>query len=367
MKILILAQTPPPYHGQAIMQKYLADANWNWCDKKFIRLNYSKSSESVGKFTPLKVFKLFIVVFKVWKENFNSKIDILFYPPSGPNKIPFYRDVLTLLLIRKCTKKIIFQFHAGGFDKLYNNLNRAEKFFALKIYNKPDAAIVLLKNLENEIKWIEPGKIFIVPNGVEDRCNNFQSNFKNSEKIKILTAGLLAESKGILVSLKAGAILKEKNYNFEWIFMGNWQSEKIRKGAEIEIKKYNLKDNIKFLGMVEGNMKWELYADAGIFCLPTFENEAMPLVILEAMMMSLPIVTTNWREIPEIIDNRKNGLLVPINNAVRLAESIQKLMDNKNLRTELGKSARKKYLQQFTIENHLTKIEKVFREVGKIV
>ena len=105
MKILILAQTPPPYHGQAVMQKYLVDAKWDWCEKKHIRLTYSSKINEVGKFKLSKIFELVRIVLEVWSERLKGKIDLIYYSPSGPNRIPFYRDVVTLFLSAGHPKK----------------------------------------------------------------------------------------------------------------------------------------------------------------------------------------------------------------------------------------------------------------------
>ena len=363
MKILILAQTPPPYYGQSIMLQHLVDAKWNWCEKKFIRLDFSKSVEEVGVFTTKKIFSLINIIYKVWKVRMKGKIDILFYPPSGPHKIPFYRDILILLLIRGCTKKIIFQFHAGGFDILYKKLNLLEKILALKIYKNPDGAIILLFNLKDEVNWIKPKRLYIVPNGVEDKYLNLI--WKNEDRrIVIITVGMISESKGILIALETARILKGNNFKFIWNFIGNFQNIKINKETEKKISEYNLNDYFNFLGNIHGDEKFNFYSRADIFCFPTFENEAMPLVLLEAMMMSLPIISTNWRGIPNVIDNNKNGLLVPIKNPIKLAEAIEKLINNVELRSKFGTNARKKYLRKFTIEKHLRGMENVFKTIA---
>ena len=76
-----------------------------------------------------------------------------------------------------------------------------------------------------------------------------------------------------------------------------------------------------------------IYSHTDIFCFPTFyENEGMPLVILEAMMMELPIISTKWRGIPNVIDDNENGLLVPIKDSQKLSEAIERLIKSKELR-----------------------------------
>jgi glycosyltransferase involved in cell wall biosynthesis len=363
-KVLILAQTPPPYHGQSIMQQALVNIKWKWCVKKFIRLIYSKNSEDIGRFSFLKILKLLVIIIEVWSERLKGRINILFYPPASPNRIPFYRDAATLLLTRWCAGKTVFHFHAGGFDKLYNKLNGFEKLIAEKTYGKPDAAIVLTSSLQNEIKWINPKRIYIIPNGTRDHYLDDLRKIEKPGEINILTVGLLSESKGVLISLDAARILKQSGRVFKWTFLGDWQSAKFRKESEEKISKSGLEDNVFFPGSKHGKDKWKYYRGADIFCFPTFENETTPVVIFEAMMMSLPIITTNWRAIPEIVDDNVNGILVPVNDPKYLAEAIEKLIADRELRMMLGKNAREKYLREFTLEKHLARVEAVFKEIS---
>jgi glycosyltransferase involved in cell wall biosynthesis len=367
MKIVILAQTPPPYHGQSIMFSYLAEVSWDWCDKQLIRLDYSSTVAEVGKFSLKKVMKLFYVVLRVWKQRIKGKIDILFYPPAGSNRIPFYRDVVTLALIKWCSKKIIFHFHAGGFDLLYKEFNPFEKFLASAVYKNSDAAIVLAENLRNEVNWSGPKRIYIIPNAVKDNFVEVSEDSLRKTKLKVLTVGLLSESKGIFIAVDAARILKNKGFSFEWNFIGSWISEEVRRKFNEEISNTGLNNLVCAPGELLGDNKWKIYSDANIFCFPTFyENEAMPLVILEAMMMSLPIVTTNWRAIPSIIDDNLNGLLVPVKDSKSLAEALERIITDDDLRQKLSLNAREKYLREFTIEKHLSRVEIVFKEVAEL-
>ncbi|MEJ2615463.1 MAG: glycosyltransferase family 4 protein [Ignavibacteriaceae bacterium] len=364
MKILILAQIPPPYHGQLIMQQYLVNATWEWCEKIFVQLDFSKSAAEVGNFRFNKIFRLINIVIKVWRIRLKGKPDIIFYPPSGPHKIPFYRDVLILVFTRWCTRKIVFQFHAGGFDILLKKLNPIEKHLAHIAYKNANATIILSPKFKDEIKWIKPKKVYVVPNGIKDHFKFSTAVKSNINDTAILTVGMISEAKGIFISIETARILKEKNYKFIWNFIGSFQSVELKQEIESKILKYGLMDFVNFPGSLFGKEKISIYSNADLFCFPSFDNEAMPLVLLEAMMMSLPIVATNWRGIPDVIDNKKNGLLVPIKDSIKLAEAIEKIINNRELRNKLAENARKKYLSEFTIEKHLKRMEDVFKEVA---
>jgi len=365
MKVLILAQTPPPYHGQAVMQASLVKAVWNWCDKIHIRLDYSDSIENVGKLRFAKLAKLVAVVVKVYKERAKGKVDVLFYPPAGPHRVPFYRDFLTLFLVRWCTEKVVFQFHAGNFNGLFDKLNTLEKILAKAAYGSPDAAIVLLPSLENEVRWIGPRRTFIVPNGIEDQFNSYPKH-RRANSQKILFVGSLSEKKGIVHCLEAAKILREADNEFVFNFVGEWGSKSLQKNSEEYVHENKLGDCIVFLGPKDGSDKWSLFSDADIFCMPTYDTEAMPMTIIEAMMMSLPVVTTRWRSIPHIIADGEHGFLVPTRDSSALADKLSTLLQNSKLGEEVGRRGRMKYLKEYSIENHLAKMEEVFKIVAGV-
>jgi len=359
-KVLLLAQTPPPFHGQSIMQKYLVDDEWNWCKKEIIRLDFSENISIVGKFNISKLPKLINVILSLIKQRLINRIDIIYYPPSSPNKIPFYRDILLVPFIRIASKKVIFHFHSGGFNKLLDKLNSFEKKLAGLIYSNVDLAIVLLPSLKNEVEWIKPKKILSVPNGIEDCFEEpFNRIFNIDQNIKLLFVGNLKKEKGILDLLLAIKMLKGVNLEV----IGSWHNDYFKNECIKFIKDKCLEERVIFHGAKVDAEKWEIFKKADIFCLPTYETEAMPVTLIEAMMYKLPIITTNWRAIPDIVTDGVEGFLVPIKSANEIAAKIELLAKNKNLRDQMGEKGREKFLKEYTIENHLSKMEKAFKDL----
>ncbi len=361
MKILILAQTPPPFHGQAIMQKYLVDAKWDWCVKTHIRMNYSGEINEIGKFKISKVISLSKLVLKVWKERLKSKIDVIYYPPAGPDRIPFFRDIVTMLLIRWTARKIVFHFHAGGINRLLSRLNAIEKLIAGVVLKKPDAGIVLSKHYLNEITWFRSKKEYVVPNGIEDVYPQYQSKHRGSV-FTLLSVGIISEEKGIYDILECAKILKNSMKKFYWDIAGNFVSNEEAIKCNELIKEYKLEKNIRILGNVTGEEKWKIFNGADLFVFLSKAYEAQPLVLLEAMMFELPVIATINRGIPEIIVDGLNGFLVPVNNPPAAAAKIKSLINDSGLRNKLGKQGRKRFLEHFTLENHLNALEKVFKD-----
>jgi len=112
-----------------------------------------------------------------------------------------------------------------------------------------------------------------------------------------------------------------------------------------------MNDTVCYLGKKYGADKYEIYADADIFVLPTFyENECFPLVLLEAMQFSLPLVSTKEGGIPDIIEEGVNGLMVSPRNPVHLAKKLASLIEDAELRALMGKNAYTKYKRSYTLE-----------------
>jgi glycosyltransferase involved in cell wall biosynthesis len=102
-----------------------------------------------------------------------------------------------------------------------------------------------------------------------------------------------------------------------------------------------------------------LYAEADMFVLPT-RGDAFGLAILEAMAAGLPIITTNISAIPEIVTDGKNGLLITPDNPDALARRVERLLNDRSLRLQMGVEARKTAAEKFSAKRHSERLEEVF-------
>ena len=129
-------------------------------------------------------------------------------------------------------------------------------------------------------------------------------------------------------------------------------------------KRLNLESSVTYLGVRYGIEKEAVFEQADIFAMPSFyHNECFPLVLLEAMQYSLPIVSTFEGGIPDVVEDGITGFLVPQRNAQILSEKLEILVNDALLRINMGCAGRAKYEKEFTsetFENSLTNILKSF-------
>ena len=178
---------------------------------------------------------------------------------------------------------------------------------------------------------IDKKKIFLVPYGINEEWFKYKATPK---KGKILFVGLVGLRKGVHYLAMAERILKSRGYNYE-----------------IEAAGLNLVDtNIdlfkgpKYLGHIPRNEIIKEYLSADVLVLPTIA-EGFGLVHLEAMACGVPIITT--KECGSTIEDNKEGYIIPIRDPIAIADSIVKIVENRDLRDKISKAAKIK-AREFT-------------------
>lgn len=124
---------------------------------------------------------------------------------------------------------------------------------------------------------------------------------------------------------------------------------------------HQLDEHVIFEGAVNQDRIRDLYAMADVFALASFA-EGIPVVLMEAMAMEIPCVTTFITGHPELIRHRIDGLLVAPSDDEGLAGAIAELMDDSVLRRELGQAGRRRVLDAYHLERNTLRLAGIFRQ-----
>jgi glycosyltransferase involved in cell wall biosynthesis len=169
-----------------------------------------------------------------------------------------------------------------------------------------------------------------------------------------------------MVLLEATRILARHRRDFAIWFVGQF-APAFERTARGFCREHGLDDMVSFLGPLTGDAKWDRFRRSHILCFPSFfESESFGNVAVEAMMFGLPVVGTRWRGIPDVIDDGVTGLFVPVQDAAALAGRSRAVDTRPRLRLTLGSAGRKKYLEEFTIERHLERLEEFLYDLGTV-
>lgn len=361
-KLLIVGQTPPPYGGQAVMIDYLVNANFTNLKIYHVRMKFSKGMEDMGKLQLRKAFHLLSIIFKIYYYRLFKQVKTLYYPPSGPNSA-VYRDIAILYPTRWLFKKTIFHFHASG---LSEHLRKNSKFFLQvfkRCFMKPDLSIHLSPSCPQEGKKLFSKRNVIIPNGMPDEVVGEKDNYR-TKTFTILFIGLLEETKGEFDILAATKLLKDKGYEISVNIAGQFKREEFKTKFFNTVVELKIEENVNYLGIIRGEQKNKAFQESDCFCFPSyFHSESFPLVLIEAMEYSLPVIASDWRGIPDMIDDNYNGLLIKPKNPEKIAEKIQYLIENQLIRQELGKNGRTRFLKKYEIKAHLSSMEDAINSI----
>jgi glycosyltransferase involved in cell wall biosynthesis len=182
----------------------------------------------------------------------------------------------------------------------------------------------------------------------------------------LLSVGRLVEKKGFDYLLKACAILKNRGHQFHCQIVGGGDDAYQRRLVEL-IKDLKLDDTIQLSGAVTQEELRDIYRYATAFALPCLvvdngDRDGIPNVLVEAMAMQIPVVSTNISGIPELIDHNVNGLLVPEKNELEMANAIEKLLTDSGVRKRLGEAGRKRVCQDFDSQQTTLVLKDLFTE-----
>ncbi len=196
---------------------------------------------------------------------------------------------------------------------------------------------------------INPELVHVLSPGLDrDKFKSPIPTDRNSEIIqskKILCVGNYVPRKGILYLIEAFYQIERQNFTLHLVGNRKNNSSYYHK-LNNAVKKLKLTEYVVFHdGADRENIK-QLYASADIFVLPSFQ-ETFGIVFLEAMHYGLPIITTNVTAMPELIEEGKNGFLVPPADSQALAKAISKLIENPDLIKQMGEAGRKKIANSY--------------------
>jgi len=248
-------------------------------------------------------------------------------------------------------KKVFMVIHNLAFK--VPPLKKIPEYIIDRLIDKNAEIVCVSKKGEYELKLNRffYDDVVVIHNGVEGyKCKLPEENISKAtlnlcENDAIIgMVGALDEKKGHAVLFKALKILKDNKllHNTKCLIVGEGKDEiQIRK----IIHDYGLDDVVHLCGFVTSVM--EYYSLFDVLVLPSKEYESCPMVILEAMSAGVPVIATNTGGVDEIVIDGCSGYIVPRCNPERLAEAIESILMNPQLRTEMGEEGKKRFLANF--------------------
>jgi len=176
--------------------------------------------------------------------------------------------------------------------------------------------------------------------------------------LRLLFVARLAPVKAHFILLRAMRILLDKDVSVTLTCVGDGPLRQYLQAMTCEL---GLEEAVTFTGSIGQDVLPGYYDRADVFVLPSFD-EGLPVVIMEAMAKTIPVVATSIAGIPEIIEHGVSGMLVASGDPQGLAEAIATLAGDSALRTRVGQKGRERVCQEFDITKTVEQLAGVYRE-----
>jgi glycosyltransferase involved in cell wall biosynthesis len=222
------------------------------------------------------------------------------------------------------------------------------------VYRNLDGAVVLTQKLKDSLaeRTVLPAeKIRVIPYGIDidafdpathDRAETRQRFDLPGDAFIIGLIGRIEEAKGQAVAVEAFA--KAGIPDSRLVICGAVQEEGYRDDLRRRIDELQIQESVTFLPFTTEVPA--LMNSLDLSLLPS-RGETFGLVVIEAMAAGIPVIGTDAEGVPEIIEHKRNGLLVPPGDANALAGAIRLLVEDDGLRERIGREARQDTIKRF--------------------
>jgi glycosyltransferase involved in cell wall biosynthesis len=418
MKLLVFAHVPPPHHGQSYMVKLMLDGfgGDHWRPKRgttqpnpdgrqfgiecyHVNARLSSHLEDLGaiRFGKLGLL-LWYCLQAIWCR-FRHGVDTFYYVPAPGKQSAIVRDWMVFALCRPFFKRFILHWHAAGMAKwIETSSTMFYRELTYRTLGQVDLCVVLSKYNYSDAEKLWPKRIRKVGNGIPDPCPDFEATVlpkrlaRLNARIKLIAGEALTETEANAAGadskcfnvLYLAHCIREKGL-FDTLNGVALAAAQLRtSGSPIQIKltvagefmnpaeETEFKERIthpdlrtpdgisivKYSGFVTGERKRAVFLEADCFCFPTYYYaESFGLVVVEAMAFGVPIITSRWRSVPELLPADDDGLVEP-----RSPEDIAaKLLAIAASRS--GEAMRQRFIENYRVDIHLTRLAEAIHSV----
>jgi len=260
-------------------------------------------------------------------------------------------------------------FEKGEIKKSRETIYNLYDKFAARMVLKWSDKIIALNKFERE-RYIQLGisgsKIEIIPNAADSvsfykyNIKDFVKKHKLEDRKAILSLGILNESKRQDLIVEALPLIISEVPEVILLIAG--PDGGLLNLVEKKVEKLSVRNHYKYLGPLYNEEKHIAYEASSVFVLPS-DKDAYPLVIAEAMAHHLPVVVTDARGPKDMVHDGIDGFILKKRDIDGIANSIIKLLKDKNLRVEMGRNARTNAEENHSAVRTVDQLEEIYYDI----
>jgi glycosyltransferase involved in cell wall biosynthesis len=266
---------------------------------------------------------------------------------NTPSYWSFWENIAYVFFSKMVGIPVLLHIHGGEFDKFYSNGNSLQKNFIRLAMNLPEEVVALSTfwKLFFEEKIGVQTKVVVINNFVSapKYSSKDVDEYERERRVEVLFfGGTDARRKGIFTLISAIPKVLQGFFNVHFTLVCKNDFESIKR----IIKVSQIEKAVSVFSQISETEKIRLLHDSDIFVLPTF-SEGLPIALLEAMAVGLPIISTPVGSIPEVVHEGENGYLIEPGNFEELAKKIIFLSSSVKIRKKMALNNKAKILAQY--------------------
>jgi colanic acid/amylovoran biosynthesis glycosyltransferase len=370
MEIETISINPPDRPLERLGEVELSEARRTFVLKGLSRLRILVELLREAVTSPLRCLKGLALAMRLGGGSFKATLWRLFYlveailvgrrmreRGSGHLHVHFATQAATVALLTSRVFATQFSMTVHGPDEFYDvsefhlreKIEAAAFICTIGSYCKSQ-----LMKLSEPRDW---AKMHVAPLGVDPEVFRPAGlHGPAAGEFQILCVGRLVPAKGQAVLLDAVASLIGEGRKIHLTLAGDGPD---RERLEAAAERLGLTRHCSFPGAVNPDRVRELYETTQLFVLASFA-EGIPVVLMEAMAMELPCISSFVDGIPELIESGKEGLLVCPADTQGLSEAIARAIDDAAFARSLGKAARRKVIARYNLGPNVAYLRSIF-------
>jgi glycosyltransferase involved in cell wall biosynthesis len=269
----------------------------------------------------------------------------------------FWRKLLFVCPALAIGVPVILHLHGADFDTFHDEGGKQRKWVIRTLFDKVAGIIVLSHSWMRWARSISSNPLVVpIYNPV---CLPPAVELSKRSACGILFLGQLGNRKGTYDLLQAVARLVDKHPRLRLVLAGDGEAQQVKS----EVDRLALGAHVDVLDWVSGRAKSKLLERAAIYALPSY-CEGLPMSVLEAMAAGLPVICTPVGGVPEAVTDGGEGWMIAPGDIDALAEALDSLLSQHDLRRRMGKAARHKIETMFSATHVVPQIEQLYEQLG---
>lgn len=306
-RVVVAGQIPPPVLGQYVATADLVGrlASSGRFRVEHLPFRFARSAEDLRVPRLGKLGEMGRIVARALGMRRHGSIDCLVYPVGGPAAVVALRDALLLPALMAVSRRTMLLFHSGGHAEAWSGRPLWQRL-ATAVYRRAAGAVVLTEFGRRDPEALGIQSVFVAPHQLADEMDPALIA-RGRGRPRILYLGSIDAQKGVPSLLEAVSRIDD---DMTLVLVGESHPSYSNSMLEADIDRLGLGGKVERTGVLTGREKAEQLGRADVLVFSsTHPGETFGLVLVEAMMWALPVVTFRWRGTGDIVGDIPQELL----------------------------------------------------------